>query len=113
MENSEYEMLKKSTENNIQNSSRVATNEVKVENGTGLKGTVSLVLGIISLILCHLWFVSIPTGVIAIVLGAKSNRKGNKSKKGKAGMILGIVGLSLMLAAYGLFFIYILLYEYM
>ena len=54
----------------------------------------SLTLGIISIVLSVFWYISIPTGILAIVFGKKSaNRFG--SKLGKSGLITGIVGLSL------------------
>ena len=55
---------------------------------------VSLVLGIISIVTMLFWYISIPTGVTSIVLGVKSYKKYDK-KIGLAGMITGIVGLSL------------------
>ena len=54
----------------------------------------SLVLGIISIVTMLFWYISIPTGVTSIVLGVKSYKKYDK-KIGLAGMITGIVGLSL------------------
>ncbi len=112
-ENSEYEMLKKSTENTVKNSpEEVKETTVKNDSENNLKGIVSLVLGLITLFLHHLWYVAIITGIIGIVFGVKSNIKGNKNKKGKAGMILSIVGLAIMLAVYGLFSIIILLSTY-
>lgn len=55
---------------------------------------VSLVFGIISIVIFLYWYISLPTGIIAIVLGAKSFRRtGNKIAK--AGIITGIVGFSL------------------
>lgn len=54
----------------------------------------SLVLGIISIVTMLFWYISIPTGVTSIVLGVKSYKKHDK-KIGLAGMITGIVGLSL------------------
>lgn len=59
----------------------------------------SLVLGIISVITTLFWYITLPTGVLAIVFGAKSIRKIG-SKLGKAGMILGIVGLSIFVFIY-------------
>ena len=59
----------------------------------------SLVLGIISIMTALFWYVTLPTGVTAIVLGAKSAKK-NGSKVGKAGVITGIVGLSLFVLIY-------------
>lgn len=56
--------------------------------------SASLTLGIVSIVLALFWYISIPTGVLAIIFGKKScNRLG--SKLGKAGLITGIVGLSL------------------
>ncbi|MBQ6324367.1 MAG: DUF4190 domain-containing protein [Bacilli bacterium] len=60
---------------------------------------VSLVLGIISVLTTFFWYISWPTGIVAIVLGAKSYKK-IKSKLGMAGLILGIVGLAISLLIY-------------
>jgi len=60
---------------------------------------VSLVLGIISIVTALFWYLTIPTGVTAIILGVKSAKK-TGSKIGKAGMITGIVGLSLFALIY-------------
>ena len=106
-ENSEYEMLKRSLENNniqtssIESKTKTKTKTVSIDENNNLKGIASLVLGLITLILHHLWFVAIITGIIGLVLGVKTNIKGNRNKKGKAGMILSIVGLSIMVAIYG------------
>lgn len=55
---------------------------------------VSLVLGIISIVTALFWYVTLPAGIIAIVFGVKSARR-TGSKMGKAGLITGIIGLSL------------------
>ncbi len=60
---------------------------------------VSLVLGIISIVSALFWYITLPTGITAIVLGVKSSRR-TGSKMGKAGMITGIVGLSLFAFMY-------------
>ena len=61
---------------------------------TSAMPAASLTLGIVSIVLALFWYITIPTGVLAIVFGKKSsNRFG--SKLGKAGLITGIVGLSL------------------
>ncbi len=60
---------------------------------------VALVLGIISVLTALFWYMSIPTGIISIVLGAKTYKRVG-SKMGLAGMITGIVGLSLSLFIY-------------
>jgi len=69
------------------------------ENNKFVIHIVSLVLGIISIVTALFWYMTIPTGVTAIVLGVKSAKKFG-SKIGKAGMITGIVGLSLFLLIY-------------
>ena len=60
---------------------------------------VSLVLGIISTLTTLFWYVSLPAGITAIVLGTKSYKKEGK-KLGLAGLITGIVGVSLCLLIY-------------
>ena len=60
---------------------------------------ISLVLGIISVITTLFWYISLPAGITAIVLGAKSYKKEDK-KLGLAGLITGIVGVSFCLLIY-------------
>ena len=61
---------------------------------TSAMPAASLTLGIVSIVLSLFWYITIPTGILAIIFGKKSaNRFG--SKLGKAGLITGIVGLSL------------------
>ena len=59
----------------------------------------SLVLGIISIITALFYYLSIPTGILAIVFGAISTNK-SKSKLGRAGLITGIVGVSICVFLY-------------
>ena len=55
-------------------------------------GIAGFVLGIISTLSTLFWYITLPTGVLAIILGAKSAKKtGNK---------LGIVGLSIFAFIY-------------
>ena len=62
-------------------------------------GISALVLGIISILFALFYYISLPTGILAIVLGTLSIRKiGNKT--GKAGMITGIIGVRLCLFIY-------------
>lgn len=70
----------------------------------------ALVTGIISIVSMLFWYITIPTGIMAIVFGAKSAKK-TGSKIGKAGMILGIIGLSLFAFIYITFAIIILMYN--
>ena len=65
------------------------------KNKTGMP-VASLVLGIISIITALFWYLALPTGIMAIVFGATSLKRFG-SKLGKAGMILGIVGVLLIL----------------
>lgn len=72
----------------------------------------SLVLGIISIVTALFWYIALPTGILAIVFGVKSARKIG-SKVGKAGMITGIIGLSLCAFMYiGMILIIILSHSY-
>ena len=59
----------------------------------------ALVLGIISIVTSLFWYITLPTGVLAIIFGAKSTRR-TGSKVGKAGLITGIVGISLFAFLY-------------
>ena len=59
----------------------------------------SLVLGIISIVTAAFWYITLPTGILAIIFGVKTARK-TGSKLGKAGLITGIVGLSLFVFIY-------------
>ena len=62
-------------------------------------GVAALVLGILSIVFELFWYISIPTGILGIVLGVKSSRK-TGSKLGKAGMITGIIGIAMCLFIY-------------
>ena len=57
-------------------------------------GDSSLVLGIISILSGLFYYISLPTGILAIILGAVSTKK-TGSKLGKSGLITGIVGVSI------------------
>ena len=59
----------------------------------------SLVCGIISILFMLYWYIAIPTGICAIVFGAKSANR-YASKIGKAGLILGIIGLTIFTYIY-------------
>ncbi|MBQ8131478.1 MAG: hypothetical protein IJ193_03215 [Bacilli bacterium] len=69
---------------------------------------VSLVLGIISIVTTLFWYISLPSGITAIVLGAKSYKKDGKIL-GLAGLITGIVGIVICLLIYLSLFIILLL----
>lgn len=71
-------------------------NETKSKSSLGI---ASLTLGIISVVFTIFWYITIPTGILSIVLGRKAISKVG-SKLGKAGFILGIVGLSIFAFIY-------------
>ena len=58
-------------------------------------GVLSLTLGIVSIVYALFWYISLPTGILAIVLGSKGKNMVG-SKLALSGKITGIVGLSLM-----------------
>ena len=62
-------------------------------------GIASFVLSIISILFAAFWYIVLPTGILAIIFGAKSVKKMG-SKLGKAGLIMGIIGLSLFVFMY-------------
>lgn len=52
----------------------------------------ALVLGIVAIVLCCIWYISIPCGILAVIfgiLGIKSSKKGMSI----AGLITGAIGL--------------------
>lgn len=61
------------------------------------KAITSLILGLSSIFLCLCWFITIPTSVVAIILGVLAQRDVKRGTGGGngmaiAGMVLGIVG---------------------
>lgn len=71
---------------------------------------VSLTLGIISIVTALFWYLTLPTGILAIIFGAKAIKR-TGSKVGKAGLITGIIGLSLFLLIYIGLILMIVLYN--
>ena len=61
------------------------------------------VCGIISILTVLFYYISIPTGIISIICSAKGIKK-SSSKLAKAGLVLGIIGLSLCTLIY-IFFV--------
>lgn len=59
----------------------------------------SLVLGIISVITFCWWYVSIPSGIIAIIFSIAGKNDAGRGM-GVAGMVLGIIGLVLCIVIY-------------
>lgn len=57
-------------------------------------GVAALVLGIISILGVMFWYIAFPAGILAIIFGVKSLKKMG-SNLGKAGLITGIIGVSI------------------
>ena len=70
-----------------------------MEENKNVMHICSLVLGIISIVFALFWYIALPTGILSIIFGVKSARR-TGSKIGKAGMITGIIGLSLCVFMY-------------
>lgn len=63
------------------------------------KNVASFVLGIISVLTAAFWYLTLPTGVLAIIFGAKGIKR-TGSKMAKAGLIMGIIGLACFVFIY-------------
>ncbi len=72
--------------------------EEEMKKRTAL-GISSLVLGIISICTCIFYYISLPTGILAIIFGAIGTHK-TGSKIAKAGLITGIIGVCLCIFLY-------------
>jgi len=83
-------------------------NELKKKSSFGI---ASLVLGILSIVFASFWYVSLPGGILAIIFGRKGIKQ-VRSKLGKAGFILGIVGLSLFAFIYVSFILILISQSY-
>lgn len=77
----------------VKTEATASTNERKGFNIT------SLVLGIISVLGFCWWYVSIPTGIIAIIFSVAGKNDAGRGM-GIAGMVLGIIGLVLCVILY-------------
>ncbi len=71
--------------------------ENQVQEKKGLSIT-SMVLGIVSIVLCCVYYISIPSSILAIIFGAVGMKKGGKGMA-IAGIVCGIIGLALYILA--------------
>lgn len=55
-----------------------------------------MVLGIVSIVLCCVWYVSLVCGILGIVMGIMHNKKHGKCGMATAGIICGIIGIVLL-----------------
>lgn len=69
---------------------------------------VALVLGIISTLTTFFWYMALPCGITAIILGVSTYKK-RGSKMGLAGMITGMIGVALTILIYVMFLIILIL----
>lgn len=58
----------------------------------------AMVLGIVSIVLCCIWYISVPCAIIGLILGILYNKKGEKSGMATAGIVCSIIGIVLVLA---------------
>lgn len=73
--------------------------EENIDKKHSAKPVGALVLGILSVLFTLFWYISLPCGILSIIFGSKASRKLG-SKLGKAGLILGIIGLALFTFIY-------------
>ncbi|MBR2708687.1 MAG: DUF4190 domain-containing protein [Bacilli bacterium] len=112
MENN-FDNLENNINDNITNNQKNILNEEqkRVARKKSSMAISALTLGIIAMCTLAFWYISIPTSILAIVFGAKTTRRIG-SKLGKAGLILGIIGLSLTILLYAVATTLILLNGY-
>lgn len=78
--------------------------EGKKEDNQESKGMsiAALVLGIVSLVMLCIWYISIPCSILAIIFGILGRKKGGKGM-GTAGLVLGIITVVFLVIIYILF----------
>lgn len=88
-------------ENVVNNNESEVNQTNNTTSGTDKKGfaIAALVLGIIAIVLSCIWYVAIPCGIIAIVLGVLG-RKSSKKGMSTAGIVTGVIGMILCLILY-------------
>lgn len=89
---------KKVEETQATNEPEVVTSSAETVEKKGFNIT-SMILGIISLLSFCWWYISLPTGIIAIIFSI-AGRKNAGRGMGIAGLVLGIIGLILCILIY-------------
>ncbi len=79
------------------------TTQTATQESKGLS-IASMVLGIISVVLFCIWYISVPCAILAIIFGIVGMKKGGRGM-GVAGLVLGIVALAILVIIYLLAFI--------
>jgi len=79
------------------------------QNTSNAKGNISMVLGILSMVICCCYYLAIPLGIAAIIFGIVSLKQ-KEPQKGFAiaGIVTGIIAFLLVIV---LFFMALLVYE--
>lgn len=72
--------------------------EGTIQESKGLS-IAAMVLGIISLVLFCIWYISIPCAILAIIFGIVGKKKGGRGMA-TAGLVLGIIALSILALIY-------------
>lgn len=77
------------------------------QNGGKGMAIASMILGIVSIVLSCVWYISVPAAIVGIVLGVMHNKKSGKCGMTTAGIVCSAIGLVLtivliVLAAIGL-----------
>lgn len=86
--NTNNQNIETTVNNNINEKSTTNNTPQKDRKGFAI---AALVLGIVSIVLACVWFLSIPCGILAIIFGALS-LKSSKRGFSIAGIITGIIG---------------------
>ena len=70
------------------------------QNGDGGQGMgiASMVLGIVSIVLCCIWYISLICAIAGIVFGVMQNRKSGRNGMATAGIVCSIIGIVLTIA---------------
>lgn len=74
------------------------TTQTVTQESKGLS-IASMVLGIISVVLFCIWYISVPCAILAIIFGIVGMKKGGRGM-GIAGLVLGIVALAILAIIY-------------
>lgn len=84
--------------NNVESEVNQSTNNTATNDKKGFS-IAALVLGIIAIVLCCIWYVSIICGILALIFGI-IGRKSSKRGMSIAGITTGVIGIILCIILY-------------